>query len=116
VKAAILKNPFVILASAAIGGVIGFYNIPISTFLDVENFAKIIAVPGQIYLFYLQMTVIPIIITAIASSIGKLIRNRHGGGGGTLCKKANTHIPYRYHYYRRYGHPAWKPGKTGRRT
>ncbi|MDR0409598.1 MAG: cation:dicarboxylase symporter family transporter [Spirochaetaceae bacterium] len=79
-KASILKHPIVILIGAVIGSVIGIYNAQISTFLRVENLAKIIAVPGEIYLFYLQMTVIPIIITAIASSLGKLMRNKTKDG------------------------------------
>jgi adenylate cyclase len=79
-KVAILKHPGVILASAVIGSAIGFYNAPISAFLGIKSFARIIAVPGQIYLFYLQMTVIPIIITAIASSLGKLMRNKSRDG------------------------------------
>jgi proton glutamate symport protein len=36
--------------------------------------------PGQVFLFYLQMTVIPIIITAISSSIGKMMRNKNSQG------------------------------------
>ncbi|MDR1362451.1 MAG: cation:dicarboxylase symporter family transporter [Spirochaetaceae bacterium] len=79
-KAAVLKHPAVILAAAVAGSAIGLYNSQISNFLHIESFAKIIAVPGQIYLFYLQMTVIPIIITAIASSFGKLVRNKSGDG------------------------------------
>jgi adenylate cyclase len=80
-KAAILKHPVVILAAAVIGSAIGLYNDPISALLGVKSFAKIIGVPGQIYLFYLQMTVIPIIITAIASSLGRLIRNKSSRDG-----------------------------------
>ncbi|MDR1626837.1 MAG: dicarboxylate/amino acid:cation symporter [Spirochaetia bacterium] len=79
-RAALLKHPLVILASVAVGSLIGLCNAPISAFLGMGNFAKTIAVPGQIYLFYLQMTVIPIIITAIASSLARLMRSRSGEG------------------------------------
>jgi proton glutamate symport protein len=44
--------------------------------LRIDNFAQLISFPGQLYLFYLQMTVIPIVITAISSSMGKLMRNK----------------------------------------
>jgi adenylate cyclase len=80
-KMAILKHPVVILAAAVVGSVIGLYNAPISSLMGIESFAKIIAIPGRIYLFYLQMTVIPIIITAIASSLGRLIRNKDSRDG-----------------------------------
>ncbi|MDR1044362.1 MAG: dicarboxylate/amino acid:cation symporter [Candidatus Adiutrix sp.] len=79
-KAAILKHPGVILAAAVAGSVIGFYNAPISAFLGVASFANILAVPGQIYIFFLQMTVIPIIISAIASSLGKLMCSKNSDG------------------------------------
>jgi proton glutamate symport protein len=78
--AGILKHPLAILISAAIGVFIGLFNAPISAAFGVQSFAQIISVPGQVYLFYLQMTVIPIIITAIASSIGKLMRNKKSRG------------------------------------
>lgn len=48
--------------------------------MGVVSFAKLIAFPGQLYLFFLQMTVIPIIVTAIASSLGKLMRNKSSAG------------------------------------
>jgi proton glutamate symport protein len=79
-KVKILKHPLVILLSVAVGVVIGLYNAPISAFFGVRSFAQIISMPGQVYLFYLQMTVIPIIITAISSSIGKLMRNKSSQG------------------------------------
>jgi proton glutamate symport protein len=80
----LLKHPAAILMAVVIGVVIGLYNAPISRALGISNFAGIIAIPGQIYLFYLQMTVIPIIITAIASSLGNLMRNKSSKG---LIKK-----------------------------
>jgi adenylate cyclase len=79
-KVTVLKHPSVILAAAILGSIIGFYTAPISALLGVASFAKILAVPGQLYLFFLQMTVIPIIITAIASSLGKLMRNKNNDG------------------------------------
>jgi adenylate cyclase len=79
-KVTLLKHPGVILAAAVVGSVIGLYNAPISALLGVASFAKILAIPGQLYLFFLQMTVIPIIITAIASSLGKLMRNKNNDG------------------------------------
>jgi proton glutamate symport protein len=79
-KASILKHPVAILGAAVVGSIIGLYNAPISALLGVANFAKILAVPGQLYLFFLQMTVIPIIISAVASSLGKLMRNKSSDG------------------------------------
>jgi proton glutamate symport protein len=79
-KSSILKHPLVILAGVAAGVALGLYNAPLSARLGIDNFAQLIAIPGQLYLFYLQMTVIPIIITAIASSLGKLLRNRGSAG------------------------------------
>ena len=70
-KASLLKHPATILLSVGIGVVIGLLN---------KELAAIILIPGEIYLFYLQMTVIPIIITAIASSLAKLIRSNTKSG------------------------------------
>ncbi|MDL2228976.1 cation:dicarboxylase symporter family transporter [Treponema sp. OttesenSCG-928-L16] len=75
-KAKILKHPVTILLAVAAGVVIGLYNAPLSRLTGIADFARFISIPGQIYLFYLQMTVIPIIITAIASSLGKLMRDK----------------------------------------
>jgi proton glutamate symport protein len=83
-KAAVLKHPAVIITAIVLGSVIGVYNDAVSGFLGVRDFSEIIGVPGKIYMFYLQMTVIPIIITAIASSLGSLLRNKSGEG---LIKK-----------------------------
>ncbi|MDR2193766.1 MAG: dicarboxylate/amino acid:cation symporter [Treponema sp.] len=76
-KSTILKHPATILVAVGTGIVIGLCNRPISGFLRIGDFAQILVLPGQLYLYYLQMTVIPIIITAIASSLGKLMRNRN---------------------------------------
>jgi len=75
-KATILKHPLTIMAGVIIGAVLGFYNKPISETLGIDNFAKFISFPGQLYLLFLKMTVIPIVITAISSSLGKLMRNK----------------------------------------
>jgi len=83
-KAAILKHPLTIMAGVIIGAVLGFYNKPISGALGVDNFAKFLSFPGQLYLQFLQLSVIPIVITAISSSLGKLMRNRSRAG---LIKK-----------------------------
>ncbi|MDR2796546.1 MAG: cation:dicarboxylase symporter family transporter [Spirochaetaceae bacterium] len=72
----ILKHPLVILISVVIGVLVGLYDAPISAVFSVRSFVQLISMPGQVFLFYLQMTVIPIIITAISSSIGKLMRNK----------------------------------------
>jgi proton glutamate symport protein len=72
----ILKHPATILAGVAIGVVIGLFNHNLSHVFGIRNFAQVIAFPGELYLFFLQMTVIPIIITAISSSLGKLMRNK----------------------------------------
>jgi proton glutamate symport protein len=70
-NSALLKHPLTIVSAVAIGVVIGLCNGAVSA---------LIAFPGQLYLYYLQMTVIPIIITAIASSMGKLMRNKGSSG------------------------------------
>jgi proton glutamate symport protein len=80
VKSAFLKHPLAILAGVALGVLLGLYDAPLSARLGIGSFAQIVAVPGQLYLFYLQMTVIPIIITAIASSLGRLMRSRSSAG------------------------------------
>ena len=75
-KGSILKHPLTILSCGAIGILIGLLNTPISAAFGVDNFAKSISFLGQLYLFFLQMSIIPIIISAIASSLGKLMRNK----------------------------------------
>jgi proton glutamate symport protein len=79
-KANILKHPLVIILAVGIGVVIGLYNRDISAFFRIRDFANAIYIPGQIYLFYLQMTVIPIIITAISSSLGRMLRSNTNSG------------------------------------
>ena len=87
INKSILKHPAVILAGVAIGVIIGVLNTPISNALGMKNFAQVLSLPGQLYLYFLQMTVIPIIITAISSSLGKLMRNKSSAG---LIKKIAT--------------------------
>ena len=79
-KRTILKHPLTILVSVGIGVVVGLYNHQISAFFGFVDFAQIFALPGQLYLYYIQMTVLPIIITAIASSLGRLMRNKDAAG------------------------------------
>jgi proton glutamate symport protein len=75
-----MKHPLTVLAGVALGIGIGVCNKGISRVSGIQDFAQLIAIPGQLYLFYLQMTVIPIVITAITSSLGKLIRNKSSAG------------------------------------
>jgi proton glutamate symport protein len=79
-KRAILKHPVTILASVGVGVAIGLYNRQISWFLGIPDFVQLFTLPGELYLYYLQMTVIPIIVTAIASSLGRLMRNKDVSG------------------------------------
>jgi len=83
----LLKSVLTIIIGVAIGAVLGLYNKSISDALGIDNFAKLISFPGQLYLLFLQMTVIPIVITAISSSLGKLMRSKSSSG---LIKKIVT--------------------------
>ncbi|HNX23629.1 MAG TPA: cation:dicarboxylase symporter family transporter [Spirochaetota bacterium] len=65
IGASILKSPVTILVSVAAGILLGIFYPAI---------AKFLAPFGQMYLYFLQMCVIPILITAIASSIGSIIQ------------------------------------------
>jgi len=76
----ILKNPITILMGITIGVLIGLYNKPLSQFFRMESFAGFIEFPGKLYLFFLQMTVIPIIISAIAAGLGNLMRSKSSKG------------------------------------
>ncbi|MDR2578559.1 MAG: dicarboxylate/amino acid:cation symporter [Chitinispirillales bacterium] len=75
-KITILKHPAVVLSSAAAGVAAGLLNTPLSAFFGVKNFAQFLSFPGELYLFFLQMAVIPIVITAISSGLGKIMRER----------------------------------------
>ncbi|MDF2867423.1 MAG: sodium:dicarboxylate symporter [Gammaproteobacteria bacterium] len=65
VKKAWLTNPWVIIASIFLGLVIGF-NDPL--------LAKKLSALGRLYLSLMGMCILPIMITAILSSFGKLLR------------------------------------------
>lgn len=71
-----LKHPVIVLLGAAIGVLIGLYNTQVSGFIGIDNFAQYLSFPGKLYILLLQMTVIPIVFTAISSGIGKLIQNK----------------------------------------
>jgi len=60
-----LLSPWTILVAVIIGISIGSYSRPMAAFL---------APFGKMYLTFLQMCVIPILVSAVSSSIGKLIR------------------------------------------
>ena len=62
----ILKSPKIIILSIIVGILIG---------IKYKTLAKVLLPFGEIYISLLQMCVIPILITAIISSFGKLISN-----------------------------------------
>lgn len=72
----ILKHPVTILLGAAIGIYTGLINGQISGVLGINNFSKILSVPGELFIFFLQMAAIPLVITAVASGLGKLMQNK----------------------------------------
>ena len=63
----IVKHPLTLLVSIALGVVFGLY---------AKNLALALGAIGDAYLTFFQMTVIPIVITAIASSLGKLMKDK----------------------------------------
>ncbi len=63
----VLKNPWVILASIILGIIYGI--------LASEALVNIIAPIGEIYVALLQMCIVPIVLTAILSSVAELIRS-----------------------------------------
>jgi proton glutamate symport protein len=65
-----LRNPWVTLLSAALGIYIGTFN---------HTLANVIAPIGTIYLGLLKMCVLPILISAVATSVGRLMMSRHAG-------------------------------------
>jgi len=77
-KKSFLKHPVTILTGAAAGVLIGLYYLPISAFLKIDSsrFLHYISFPGKLYLFFLQMVVIPLMVSAVSSGLGKLIRAR----------------------------------------
>ena len=62
----ILKNPFIIILSIIVGIIVGIY---------FKEFALKIKIFGKIYLSLIKMCVIPILITAIISSVAQLFRS-----------------------------------------
>ena len=77
-----LRSPITIFAGAVIGVFIGIYYLPIAAFFKIDSSRLLhnISFSGKLYLFFLQMTVIPVIISAVASSLGKLIRSKTASG------------------------------------
>ncbi len=67
-KLKFLKNPWFILFAVMVGIALGLF---------FKKFALSLDSFGKMYLYFLQMCVIPILITAIISSIGKLIKTKH---------------------------------------
>lgn len=63
----ILNHPAVILGSIVIGILIGIYS---------KNTSAFLAPIGKMYLYFIQMCVIPILIAAIVSSIAKIIQTK----------------------------------------
>jgi proton glutamate symport protein len=59
----LLKSPVVVLISMVLGIGAGLYY---------PDFSKSVAMVGEIYLKLLQMTIIPILLTALISSVGQL--------------------------------------------
>jgi proton glutamate symport protein len=65
-----LKRPGVALIAMAVGIVLGIYNRDAGLFL---------APVGELYLSFLKMLVVPIMVTAVISSLGKLMASREAG-------------------------------------
>src|SRR5215468_224579 len=70
-RAALLKHPLVILLSIIIGVVLGIL---------AKDVAKMLAPVGDLYLFFIQMSVYPILVSAIVSGLARLIKARSAGG------------------------------------
>jgi aerobic C4-dicarboxylate transport protein len=69
--AAMLKHPLVILLSIIVGVVLGIL---------AKDVAKRLAPVGDMYLFFIQMSVYPILVSAIVSGLARLIKARSAGG------------------------------------
>ena len=59
----LLKNPLTVISATLLGVLIGVY---------AEEIAILLGPLGKMYLYFLQMSVIPIIISSIVSNIGRL--------------------------------------------
>lgn len=66
----VLLHPLSVVAGIMAGVAIGVYNKPLAAFL---------AKPGDIYLGLLQMCVLPLMISAIILSVGRLLQSRDAG-------------------------------------
>lgn len=69
-RAALLKHPLVILLSIIAGVLIG---------LHAKTVAHMLAPAGELYLFFIQMTVYPILVSAIVSGLARLVQARSAG-------------------------------------
>ncbi len=70
-RAAMLKHPLVILLAIVVGVGLGIL---------AKDVAKTLAPIGDLYLFFIQMTVYPILVSAIVSGLARLIKARSAGG------------------------------------
>jgi proton glutamate symport protein len=70
-RAAMLKHPLVIQLSIIVGVVLGIL---------AQDVAKMLAPVGDLYLFFIQMSVYPILMSAIVSGLARLIKARSAGG------------------------------------
>ena len=64
-------NPWVIISSVTLGVLIGWF---------APNFSTDISVAGKVYISLLQMCILPIIITAIVSSLARLLASGEASG------------------------------------
>ncbi len=65
-KASLLKNPWIILLSVGLGVIFG---------LLAKDTALFLAPIGDMYLYLIQMSVLPILVTAVISSLALILRN-----------------------------------------
>jgi proton glutamate symport protein len=70
-RAAMLKHPLVILLSIVVGVGLGIF---------AKDVAKTLAPIGDLYLFFIQMSVYPILVSAIVSGLARLIKARSASG------------------------------------
>lgn len=70
-RAALLKHPAVILLSIVLGVFIGIF---------AKDVATVLTPLGDLYLFFIQMSVYPILMSAIVSGLARLIQSQSAGG------------------------------------
>jgi len=70
-RVAMLKHPLAILLSIIVGVALGIL---------AKDVAKRLAPVGDLYLFFIQMSVYPILMSAIVSGLARLIKARSAGG------------------------------------